>query len=38
VIRSVLTTARTRGLQAMDALATALAGGILPPGDRPAPA
>jgi transposase len=35
VIRSVLTTARTRGLQAMDALATALAGGVLPPGHRP---
>jgi transposase len=35
VIRSVLTTARTRGLQAMDALATALAGGVLPPGNRP---
>ena len=34
-IRSVLTTARTRGLQAMDALATALAGGVLPPGNRP---
>jgi hypothetical protein len=34
-IRSVLTTARTRGLQAMDALATALAGGVLPPGHRP---
>jgi transposase len=35
VIRSVLTTARARGLQAMDALATALAGGVLPPGNRP---
>jgi transposase len=35
VIRSVLTTARTRGLQAMDALATVLAGGVLPPGHRP---
>ena len=35
VIRSVLTTARTRGLQAMDALATALAGCVLPPGNRP---
>jgi transposase len=34
VIRSVLMTARARGLQVMDALA----GGILPPGDRPAPA
>jgi transposase len=38
VIRSVLMTARARGLQVMDALAIALAGGILPPGDRPAPA
>jgi transposase len=38
VIRSVLMTARARGLQVMDALATALAGGILSPGDRPATA
>jgi transposase len=38
VIRSVLTTARARGLQVMDALAIALAGGMLPPGDRPATA
>jgi transposase len=38
VIRSVLMTARARGLQVMDALAIALAGGILPPGDRPATA
>jgi transposase len=38
VIRSVLMTARARGLQVMDALATALAGGILPPGHRPATA
>jgi transposase len=38
VIRSVLMTARARGLQVMDALAIALAGGILPPGNRPATA
>jgi transposase len=38
VIRSVLMTARARGLRVMDALATALAGGILPPGHRPATA
>jgi hypothetical protein len=38
VIRSVLMTARVRGLQVMDALATALAGGILPPGNRVAAA
>jgi transposase len=38
VIRSVLMTARARGLQVMDALAIALAGGILPPGHRPATA
>jgi transposase len=37
-IRSVLTTAKARGLRVMDALAVALAGGILPPGDRPATA
>jgi transposase len=37
-IRSVLMTARARGLRVMDALATALAGGILPPGHRPATA
>ena len=35
VIRSVLMTARARGLQVMDALAIALAGGVLPPGNRP---
>jgi Transposase IS66 family len=38
VIRSVLMTARVRGLQVMNALATALAGGILPPGNRVAAA
>jgi transposase len=38
VIRSVLMTARARGLQVMDALAIALAGGMLPLGDRPATA
>ena len=38
VIRSVLTTARARGLRVMDALAVALAGGMLPLGDRPATA
>jgi transposase len=37
-IRSVLMTARARGLQVMDALATALAGSILSPGGRPATA
>ena len=35
VIRSVLMTARARGLQVMDALAIALAGGMLPLGDQP---
>jgi transposase len=34
-IRSVLTTAKARGLRVMDALAVALAGGMLPPGARP---
>jgi transposase len=38
VIRSVLMTARARGLQVMDALAITLAGGMLPLGDRPATA
>jgi len=37
-IRSVLMTAQARGLQVMDALAIALAGGMLPPGARPATA
>ena len=37
-IRSVLMTARARGLRVMDALAAGLAGGILPPGHRPATA
>ena len=37
-IRTVLMTARARGLRVMDALSVALAGGVLPPGAKPVPA
>jgi transposase len=37
-IRTVLMTARARGLRVMDALGVALAGGVLPPGAKPVPA
>lgn len=37
-IRTVLMTARARGLRVMDAIGVALAGDILPPGAKPVPA
>jgi transposase len=37
-LRTVLMTARARGLRVMDALSVALAGGVLPPGAKPVPA
>src|SRR5688500_9362857 len=37
-IRTVLMTARARGLRVMDTLSVALAGGVLPPGAKPVPA
>jgi len=36
-IRTVLMTARARGLRVMDAIGVALAGDVLPPGANPVP-